>query len=60
VIAATSARNGAAVRLSLLHGSIPVNVRTILVRTLLAGWQGKVVSRIFASWNRVAPVAAIA
>jgi hypothetical protein len=53
VIAATSARDGAAVRPSLLHGSIPVSVRTILVRKLLAGWEGKVVTRIFASWNLI-------
>jgi hypothetical protein len=44
-------RNGAAVRPSLLHGSIPVSVRTILVRKLLAGWEGKVVTQIFTSWN---------
>jgi hypothetical protein len=41
VIAATSARDGAAVRPSSLHGSIPVSVRTILVRKLLAGWEGE-------------------
>jgi len=45
VIAATSASDGAAVRPSSLHGSIPVSVRTILIRKLLAGWERKVVSR---------------
>jgi hypothetical protein len=45
-IAATSARDGATVRPSVLHGSIPVSVRAILVRKLLAGWDGKVVSRL--------------
>src|SRR5262245_5145616 len=44
-------REAAAVRPSSLHGSIPVSVRTVLVRKLLAGWDGKVVSRTFASWN---------
>jgi len=53
VITATSASDGAAVRPSSLHGSIPVSVRTVLIRNLLAGWEGKVVSRIFASWNQL-------
>ena len=51
VIAATAARDGAAVRPSSLHGSTPVSVRTILVRELLAGWEGKVVDQNSASWN---------
>jgi len=34
-----------------LHGSIPVSVRTILIRKVLAGWEGKVVSLNFTSWN---------
>jgi hypothetical protein len=41
VITATSASDGAAVRPSSLHGSIPVSVRTVLIRNLLAGWEGK-------------------
>ena len=54
VIAATSARDVAAVRPSSLHGSIPVSVRTILVRKLLAEWEGKVVNLTFVSWNQIA------
>ena len=53
VIAATSASHGAAVRPSSLHGAIPVSVRTLLIRKLLAGWEEKVVSQIFTSWNQL-------
>jgi hypothetical protein len=52
VIAAASVRNEAAARPSLRHGSIPVSVRTILVRKLLAAWEGKLVSLNFVSWNQ--------
>ncbi len=52
VIAATSDHHGAAVRPSSLPGSIPVSVRTILVRKLLAGWEGKMVSLNYTSWNQ--------
>ena len=53
VITATSASDGAAVRPSSLHGSIPVSVRTLLIRRLLAGWEEKVVTLTFASWNQI-------
>jgi hypothetical protein len=35
------------------RGSIPVSVRTLLVRKLLVGGEGKVVSQNFTSWNRI-------
>ena len=41
VIAVTSASDAAAVRPSSLYGSIPVSVRTVPVRKLLVGWDGK-------------------
>src|SRR6185312_9093615 len=53
VITATSASDGAAVRPSSLHGSIPVSVRTVLIRNLLAGWEGKSGDLFFTSWNRI-------
>src|SRR6185436_9602839 len=46
VIAAASTGDAAAVRPRSLYGSIPVRVRTVLVRKLLAGRDGKVVSRV--------------